>query len=100
MKMNIKVILSNLREAQEQLAETIEQLSNDPDYAETFEQLSNDPDYPDYVEAHLRAEITHIYDHINTAWNARYTTDDKWRACEEDDFFRWRAFPTDIDLGR
>lgn len=83
MSLNRAVILSNLKEAQEQLAEMIEMLRDDPDYDENY----------------FEADITHAYNHINTAWNARFVTDEAYRAMSDDDFYRWRAFPADIDLG-
>jgi hypothetical protein len=42
--------------------------------------------------------IRHAYDHLNTAWNSRYITDDKARNHTDWDFAEWRQFPKDLNL--
>ncbi|MDQ6801425.1 MAG: hypothetical protein M3041_11355 [Acidobacteriota bacterium] len=42
--------------------------------------------------------IRHAYDHLNTAWNSRFITDDKARNHTDWDFSEWRQFPKDLDL--
>lgn len=81
--LNKKVILSNLREALEQLVETISDLENEPDYDENA----------------FEAQIQHLYHHLNTAWNARYATDEEYYDNSEETFYIHRAFPADIDMG-
>lgn len=41
----------------------------------------------------------HLYNHLNTAWNARNATDEETTTLTEEQFYRWRQFPTDIDMG-
>lgn len=82
MNLNRAVILSNLKEAQEQLDEMIELLNSEPDYDEGC----------------FKADLTHAYHHLNMAWNARFAAEEAYRAMSDEDFYRWRAFPANIDL--
>ena len=80
--MNRDYVLFHLREAQRELRDTIEEIEADPSY-----------EYGDYVVA-----ITHLYHHINTAWNARDSSESRAKACSQADFSEWRQFPSDLDL--
>jgi len=42
--------------------------------------------------------MAHIYHHLNSAWNGRYTTDQRWRDCSDQDFSDWQKFPKDLPL--
>ncbi len=42
--------------------------------------------------------IRHAYEHLNTAWNSRFITDDKARNHTDWDFAEWRQFPRDLNL--
>jgi hypothetical protein len=84
--MNKRWILSHLREAEEELARTIAKLNA----AESVDEL----------EVEFEIATAHIYNHLNTAWNARAATDEQIAAQTEDEFYRWRAFPADIEMGR
>jgi len=72
----------HLREAAEQLNDTIQAMNNDADY-----------DIGDF-----RVEMSHLYNHLNTAWNGRDQTDEQFKECTDEDFSRFRKFPTDEDL--
>ena len=78
--MNREYVLWNLREASEELRMLIAGL-------ETGEGVE---------EFHVG--VTHLYHHLNTAWNARDASDSEARECSGADFLKWRQFPTDIDL--
>lgn len=80
--MNRDIVLSHLSEALEELTRIVERLG-------THEV---DEDY-------LRASLAHLYNHVNTAWNARDASEDCYRHFSEEQFFKWRAFPGDIDMG-
>lgn len=80
--MNRSFILFNLREALEELQSTIAKLETTPDY-----------DSEEYVVA-----MSHLYHHINTAWNARDTTEKEAYECSEKDFWMWRKFPDYSEL--
>lgn len=82
--MNKGWILFHLREAQEELTRTIAEL----DATENVDEIE------------FEIAIAHMYNHLNTAWNARAETDEKIAAQSDNDFYRWRAFPTDIPMGR
>lgn len=70
----------NLREASEALSALIECIESDPNYSE---------------EA-LGVELAHVFHHLNTAWNARHASAAQAEACVQEDFDRWRRFPTDL----
>jgi hypothetical protein len=80
--MNRKLVLLNLKEAAEELARTIAEMAQDPDYD----------------EGELRVAVEHAYHHLNTAWNARNVSDARAEACTVQDFATWRQFPDDMDL--
>ena len=78
--MNNKAILAHLTEAADQLQKTIEGLKNDAGYdSETY-----------------RVEMSHLYHHLNTAWNGRNCTDEEYRSATN--FHEWRKFPDNGDL--
>jgi hypothetical protein len=82
--MNKDYVLWNLREAQEALAEIIAGVESDPEY-----------EPGGYI-----VDLTHLYHHVNTAWNARNATKAATDECSQEDFLRWRQFPTeDVYLG-
>ncbi|HET6424085.1 MAG TPA: hypothetical protein VFG20_10405 [Planctomycetaceae bacterium] len=54
----------------------------------------------DYTEAELDIALTHIYNHINTAWNSRNVPAIDVAEHTDADFYEWRGFPKDIQMGR
>ena len=80
--MNKNFMLSNLREANEEILRIIREIESDPAYG-----------YGDYVVG-----MTHLYHHVNTAWNARDASDDRVKDCSEEDFYRWRQFPASNEI--
>jgi hypothetical protein len=80
--MNRNVVLFHLREAAEQLNQTIKELTNETDYG----------------IGEFRVEMSHLYSHLNTAWNGRDQTDEQFEQCADQDFERFRKFPSGEDL--
>ena len=80
--MNKDYILINLREAKEELERTISEIENDPEYG-----------HGDYVTA-----ISHLYHHINTAWNARDASERDADECTQENFDEWRKFPDEEEV--
>ncbi len=80
--MNREYVLWNLKEAADELQRTIGELEQDPDY-----------DYGEFVVA-----MSHLYHHINTAWNAQSVTKTESDECSEENFHKWRSMPTNADL--
>lgn len=80
--MNRRVVLFHLREAVEELDRTIDALSRDRRYGE---------------EA-LEVAMGHAYHHLNTAWNGRNQTDKQFRDCTDQDFKRFRRFPSENEF--
>jgi hypothetical protein len=80
--MNRDYVLFNLREAKEELERTIHEMQDNPEY-----------DYGEFVVA-----MSHLYHHLNTAWNAQNSTTSQAEGCSQEDFDRWRQFPDPVDL--
>jgi hypothetical protein len=80
--MNRNVILFHLREAADQLNDTIRNLSSDQEYG---------------PEAY-KVEMGHLYHHLNTAWNGREQTDEQFEKCTGEDFARFRKFPKEEEF--
>jgi hypothetical protein len=84
--MNKEFMLFNLKDAAKELTSTIHNIESDPEY-----------EYGNFVVA-----MNHLYHHLNTAWNARDSSDDETKECSDDNFYKWRQFPSsnEIYLGR
>ncbi len=83
-RMNKDFVLFNLTQTHEALGKLIADMKSDPEY-----------DYGAYI-----VDIAHVYHHLNMAWNARDATKAAADECSEEDFYRWRQFPTEaIYLG-
>ena len=80
--MNKSVIIFHLKEAKEELDRTIVELETSPDY-----------DAPEFQVA-----MSHLYTHLNTAWNGRDASAERHRECAQSDFDTWRKFPPSEDL--
>ncbi len=80
--MNKSHILYHLTEAREAIQDLIAELQSDHDY-----------EFGNY-----RVDMEHLYHHINSAWNGRDASREETEACSQEDFQRWRQFPTDIEL--
>lgn len=78
--MNRDWVLHHLREAREELGRTIDEIVATPDY--------------DVGE--LLVSMSHLYHHLNTAWNARDAAESAVREVSAEDFKRWSRFPADI----
>lgn len=80
--MNKEHILFHLKESEEAVRNLIADLERDPAY-----------DIGNY-----RVDLSHIYHHINTAWNGRDTSAQEVDECSDDNFNKWRQFPEDLDM--
>ena len=78
--MNREFVLFNLRDAQAALSEMIKEIEEDETYG-----------YGEYTVA-----MAHLYHHMNTAWNAQDSSDERARACSQQDFEQWSGFPSDL----
>ena len=76
--MNRKYVLFQLGEAKQEIENTISDIENDVAYG-----------YERYIVA-----MSNIYHHINTAWNARDASKRDTEYYSEEDFYKWRKFPT------
>ena len=52
-----------------------------------------------YDEVELRVSLEHVYNHVNTAWNSRDIRSELAANHSDDEFYLWRQFPADIDMG-
>ena len=80
--MNRDWILFHLGEAHDELARTIQEIRDDPDY-----------DYGEFLVA-----MQHLYHHLNTAWNSREAAPDQVRNESDEDFGRWSQFRGDLPM--
>jgi len=80
--MNRSAVLFHLREATEQLRETIQSLESNGEYC----------------NAQFQVDVSHVYHHINTAWNGRNQTDAQHAKCTDDEFHGFRRFPDASEL--
>ncbi len=81
--MNKEIALAHLMEAKQELDEMITEIKQESDF-----------DLDEYY-----GSFEHIYNHLNTAWNARKENDSRIEKCDEEDFYSWRSFPKDFDMG-
>lgn len=80
--MNKDYLLEHLKEAKKELDRNIENLESIEDYGVT-----------EYVTS-----MSHLYQHLNTAWNAQSVSiDAELEACEET-LRQWRNFPSEEEL--
>ena len=80
--MNKEYILYNLKEAKEAIEQIIQDLEKDSEYGK---------------EAYY-VDMQHLYHHLNTAWNSRFSTRKQSIKCSKKDFNTWRQFPNDIEM--
>ncbi len=80
--MNKDHVLFHLREARAALDATIREIEGEANY-----------DYPEFV-----VDMTHLFHHVNTAWNSRDASPERCERCFEEDFSAWRQFPKDLDM--
>ena len=78
--MNRRVVLSNLREAHEELSRVIQECQTKRGFG----------------EAELSVALMHLYHHINFAWNARDAAELRARRCSTRDFKAWSRYPKDL----
>jgi hypothetical protein len=76
-------IACHLEEAIEELQRTLKELK-----------------HPEYSESEFRVAMAHAYNHLNTAWNSRNADPDGVASLSEEEFYRSRAYPSDLDMGR
>jgi len=80
--MNKYVVLIHLKKALEELQRTVHAL----------EQGNS------YDRENLEVAMGHLYHHLNTAWNGQNQSDEQFRKCSEEDFARFRKFPSESEF--
>ena len=80
--MNREWVLFHLREAHGEIAKTIGEIEDTPDYG-----------YGEFWVA-----MQHLYHHLNTAWNAREASVEQVEHLTDNDFKRWSRYPTDLPM--
>ena len=80
--MNKEFNLFNLNRSKKFIEKIIEEINNDKEYC------NNDVVY--------MIDMQHLYWHINTAWNARNSTEKESAECSQKNFEKWNEFPTDL----
>lgn len=82
--LNWKIILSNIKEAREELQELEKRIRSS-------EKLN---------EVYLEISLRHAYHHLNSAWNIRHTETKKYAHLTDSDFKKWGKFPRGLDTLR
>ena len=80
--MNKDFVLFNLKEALESLESIVREIETDPEY-----------EFGNYV-----VDMSHLYQHINTAWNARDASKESTDECSQENFDDWNEFPTEEEV--
>lgn len=80
--MNRDAVLFHLREAKEELDRTISGIASNSSY--------------EFGE--FQVAMSHLYHHLNTAWNGRDASAERHRECAQSDFDNWRKFPSDANI--
>ena len=80
--MNRQWVLFHLREASSELAATIREFEDDPEYG----------------LGEFSVGMAHLYHHLNTAWNSRDASGAEVEESSEEAFHAWRRFPDDLPL--
>ncbi len=52
----------------------------------------------EYFEGDLSQAMSHLYYHLNTAWNSRNASPKDVRECSDENFNLWKKFPQDSEL--
>ena len=74
-------VLLHLKDAHEELRPIIEE----------FEKS-------DYDAGDNLVAMTHLYNHLNTAWNSKDASIEEVRTCSKGVFGEWRQFPLNSDM--
>ena len=80
--MNKDYVLWHFERAHEAIDEIIADMKSNRSY-----------EYGEYI-----VDMTHVYHHLNTPWNARDATKEAARECSDQDFHRWRQFPPEEEI--
>jgi hypothetical protein len=78
--LNMRIIGSNISEANEELANLLHKMSTGK-----------------LKEAELQVGLQHAYHHLNFAWNARRVRTSEYRSLTRKQFEQWGKYPSDID---
>lgn len=81
--MNKRFVIFNLKEAKEELDRTIKEIQENKAY-----------DFGEFVVA-----MSHLYHHLNTAWNAQDASEKEADECSDENFNKWRKFPKNKEFG-
>lgn len=81
--MNREIVLSNLKEAKQELKKLISRLSSEDDDLD--------------LEAEIEIGLGHAYHHLNVAWNARHVSTEIYAHLTNEQFNQWSQFPTEIE---
>ncbi len=80
-RLNWRIILSNIKEAREELEKLESRIT-------TAKKLN---------EIEMELCLRHAYHHLNSAWNVRHIETDRQRNLTHSDFKKWGKFPAGFD---
>jgi hypothetical protein len=80
--MNKEHVLFHIREATEALTNLTAEINSDPDYD----------------SSNFRVDLSHVYHHLNSAWNGRDSVTSWGTSEHESHFDEWRKFPSNDEM--
>lgn len=83
-KLNWEIILSNIKEAREQLEEIENLIAQNKTMS----------------EIELQIQLEHAYHHLNFAWNIRCKSSKNYAKLSDDEFNEWSKFPKEIHISK
>ena len=81
-ELNKDYIAWHLQEAANELADILDEMKDDPEW-----EIGS-----------FSVGMRHLFHHANSAWNARNASEAEASECSEEDFEKWRQFPTDLEM--
>ena len=78
---NWDILSSNIQEAIDELIKLKSEITS-----------ANKP-----TEIQFEIALRHAYHHMNTSWNARHESMEKWKNQDDESFMQWGRFPAGLD---
>lgn len=81
-ELNKDYIAWHLQEAANEIASILKEMETDPEW-----EIGS-----------FSVGMRHLFHHVNSAWNARHASETEVSECSEDNFEKWRKYPTDLEI--
>ena len=81
-ELNKDYIAWHLQEAAKEIASILKEMEADPEW-----EIGS-----------FSVGMRHLFHHAKSAWNARNASESEASACSEENFEKWRQYPTDLEM--